>query len=94
MLDIIGNPQNNKNYIIKTNGLLFDIHKFVEPEKISSVFISIGAATADTYAKVRGGDFNLLISNLKSIRENTPIMKTTFTVSKLFRNRRFYIFCS
>ncbi len=57
---------------LQTNGLLFDRRAWEElglAGHVRSVWISVDAATAGTYAKLRGGDFDRLIKNMEMLGE-------------------------
>ena len=61
-----------KQISIYSNGLLFNETNWqLVANKYESinVKISVDAATAETYQKIRGGDFNILMKNLKMIGE-------------------------
>jgi len=53
---------------VTTNGLLLD--KYLDRAAgLDSVYVSIDAATAKTYKKVRGGDFAKVMGNVNALRE-------------------------
>lgn len=75
---------------IKSNGLLFtenELKKLVSIYDSINISISVDAATSDTYRKIRGGNFDVLLKNLKDIsayRQNGKVksFELTFCAQK------------
>ncbi len=71
-LSLLTNDLQRKQINITTNGLLFTPQKWEQIKDKYQVFdvrVSIDAASATTYRKVRGGDFKLLLKNLNFLSE-------------------------
>ena len=72
--DIALNRFTGKKITIQTNGLLLRKEKLEAlteryADKKLHLFISIDAASAETYKDIRGGNFNILLENLQRIGE-------------------------
>jgi len=70
--------------ILKTNGLLLDERCWDRmggaAERIQHVEVSVDGATPETYAKNRGGDFEVLRTNLGGIRDREVCLLLNFVV--------------
>ena len=73
MIKAISKSYPNIKFALLTNGILCNRENLAElgiEEKISSVIVSLNAATKETYDKfVIGGNYELVIKNLKYLKE-------------------------
>lgn len=71
-LDLVLSKNNEKHILIQTNGLLLNedmLSKLDNKYESIDLYISIDAATKETYRTIRGEDFNILLKNLKMISD-------------------------
>jgi uncharacterized Fe-S cluster-containing radical SAM superfamily protein len=63
-----------------SNGLLLtkEVSKKLIEKKLKLIDISIDAACSETYKKIRGSDFDLLINNIKTLSELKKKMKSSY----------------
>jgi MoaA/NifB/PqqE/SkfB family radical SAM enzyme len=71
---------------LQTNGILFTPERLTEilsnGLKIRRVLVSIDAATPETYSKLRGGQWNVLMTNICNLREHNIPLQLNFVVQE------------
>lgn len=78
----------NTSLSLQTNGLLLTPEQWKKldawgvGDRILELLISIDAASPETYAKNRGGDFNLLVDNLRYARTRVPYLQINMVVQE------------
>lgn len=81
--------------IFFTNGLLLNesLAEFIIQEEVYEIYFSLDSASSSTYKKIRGGNFLLLIENIKKLNEikkrqkkSYPLIKACFTIMEENKN--------